>query len=76
MFIYSYDFQYISKFGNNLGDMNFLLFCIIIVYEFLCKIDTNHNGIYLGTVSLQWSCDMMLTFCMNGHKFESHLGQI
>ena len=45
------------------------LFCINIFYEFTCKIDTNHNGIYFGMVSPQWSCDMMLALCVN--EFES-----
>ena len=52
------------------------LFCIIIFYEFPCKIDTNHNGIYLGTMSPLWSCGMMLILCVNGHEFKSCQGQL
>ena len=46
------------------------LFCIIIFYEITCNIDTNHNEIYLCTVSPWWSCSMMFAFCVNGHEFE------
>ena len=52
-------------------NMILLLFCSIIFHEFPFKIDTNHNGIYLGTMSIQWSCGMRLTLCVNGHEFKS-----
>ena len=45
------------------------LFCIIIFYEISAKIDTNHNGIDLCTVSPWWPCGMMPVLCVNGHEF-------
>ena len=51
------------------------LVCIIILYEFPCTIDTNHNGIYLGIMSPKWSGGLMLTLCVNGHEFKSYRGQ-
>ena len=55
--------------------MTLWLFCVIIFYEIPCKIEANHNGIYLGTVSPLWSFGMVLTLCVNGYEFESYQGQ-
>ena len=51
------------------------LFCIISLYDLPCKIDINHNEIYLCTVSPLWSCGMMVALCVNDHESESHQGQ-